>query len=80
MGEAIRGNLGQLQQTGHPKWKEVKLDDKVGVWPLDRCSRSGKSGSKSGGKSGGSGTDINRELEKMLLNQYEWPRYLIPAA
>ena len=81
LGEAIRGNLGQLQQTGHPKWKEVKLDDKVGVWPLDRCSRSGKSGSKSGGgKSGGSGTDINRELEKMLLNQYEWPRYLIPAA
>ncbi len=80
LGEVIRGNLGQLQQTGHPKWKEVKLDDKVGVWPLDRCSRSGKSGSKSGGKSGGSGTDINRELEKMLLNQYEWPRYLIPAA
>ncbi len=80
LGQVIRSNLGQLQQTGHPKWKEVKLDEKVGLWPLDRCSRSGKSGSASGGKSGGSGTDINRELEKMLLNQFEQPRHLIPAA
>ena len=80
LGQAIRGNLGQLQQTGHPKWKEVKLDEKVGVWPLDRCSRSGKSSGKTDGKSGGSGTDINRELEKMLLNQFQWPRYPIPAA
>ena len=80
LGQVIRSNLGQLQQTGHPKWKEVKLDEKVGLWPLDRCSRSGQSGSVRGGKSGGSGTDINRELEKMLLNQFERPRHLIPAA
>ena len=82
LGQAIRGNLSQLQQTGHPKWKEVKLDEKVGVWPLDRCSRSGKSSGKTDGKSGGTGTgtDINRELEKMLLNQFQWPRYPVPAA
>jgi len=80
LGQAIRNNLGQLQQTGHAKWQEVKLDEKVGVWPLDRCSRSGKGSGKTDGKGGGSGTDINRELEKMLLNQFQWPRYPLPAA
>ena len=35
---------------------------------------------RSGVKGGGSNVDLNRELEKMLLNQYEWPRYVIPAA
>lgn len=78
LGQAIRSHLGQLQQSGHPKWKEVKLDEKVGAWPLDRCSRSGvKSGGS--GKEGGSGVDINRELEKMLLNQFEQPSYTTPA-
>ena len=78
LGQAIRGHLGQLQQSGHPKWKEVKLDEKVGAWPLDRCSRSGVKSSGSG-KEGGSGVDINRELEKMLLNQFEGPSYTVPA-
>ena len=78
LGQAIRGNLGQLQQSGHPKWKEVKLDEKVGAWPLDRCSRSGVKSDDSG-KKGGSGVDINRELEKMLLNQFEQPSYAVPA-
>ena len=73
LGQAIRANLGTLRQTGHPKWKEVNLDEKVGVWPLDSCSRSSAKG-------GGSNVDLTRELEKMLLNQYEWPRYSIPAA
>ncbi|MCC6135086.1 MAG: TAXI family TRAP transporter solute-binding subunit [Candidatus Contendobacter sp.] len=78
LGQAIRGNIGQLQQSGHPKWKEVKLDEKVGAWPLDRCSRSGVKSDDSGKKSG-SGVDINRELEKMLLNQFEGPSYTVSA-
>lgn len=64
LGQVIRANLGQLKQTGHPKWKEVNLDEKVGIWPLDSCSRAAKAG--------GSNVDLTRELEKMLLNQYDW--------
>lgn len=77
LGQVIRANIGQLRQTGHPKWKEVNLDEKVGIWPLDKCSRSGV---KDGAKGGGSDVNINRELEKMLLNQFQWPWYAIPAA
>jgi len=72
LGQAIRANIGTLQQTGHPKWKEVNLDEKVGAWPLDSCSRSGV-------KDSGSNVDLTRELEKMLLNQFEWPRYSTPV-
>lgn len=35
LGHAIRTNLNSLQQTGHPKWKEVNLDEKVGIWSLE---------------------------------------------
>ncbi|MBK8537554.1 MAG: TAXI family TRAP transporter solute-binding subunit [Candidatus Competibacteraceae bacterium] len=72
LGQAIRANLNQLKQTGHPKWKEVNLDEKVGIWPLDRCSRSGKN-------SGGADVNLTRELEKMLLNQYDWSWKPVPA-
>ena len=72
LGQAIRANIGTLRQTGHPKWKEVNLDEKVGAWPLDSCSRSGV-------KDSGSNVDLTRELEKMLLNQFEWPRYSTPV-
>lgn len=60
LGQAIRANLGRLKETGHPKWKEVNLDEKIGTWPEDRCSRSGQSG--------GADKNLNRELEKALLN------------
>ncbi len=73
LGQVLRANLGTLRQTGHPKWKEVNLDEKVGAWPLDSCSRSEIKG-------GGSSVDLTRELEKMLLNQYEGFQYAIPAA
>jgi TRAP transporter TAXI family solute receptor len=73
LGQAIRANISQLRQTGHPKWKEVNLDEKVALWPLDSCSHGGVKG-------GDSNVDLTRELEKMLLNQYLWPRYSIPAA
>jgi TRAP transporter TAXI family solute receptor len=39
LGQAIRENIDKLKQNGHPKWKEVNLDQKVGIWPLDKCSR-----------------------------------------
>lgn len=72
LGQAIRSNLGQLRQSGHPKWKEVNLDEKVGIWQLDSCSRNAKEG--------GSEVDLGRQLEKMLLNLRQWPRFLIPIA
>lgn len=77
LGAAIRGDIENLRQSGHPKWKEVNLDDTVGVWKLDSCSRSGKSAGKNGAKGG---VDLNRELEKMLLNQHEQSAPTIPAA
>jgi TRAP transporter TAXI family solute receptor len=72
LGQAIRTNIGQLRQTGHPKWKEVNLDETVGVWQLDSCSRSGKGGT--------SDVDLTRQLEKMLLNMQQWPWAWAPAA
>lgn len=74
LGPAIRANLSQLRQTGHAKWKEINLDENVESWPLDSCSRRGTP------KEGGSNIDLTRELEKMLLNQQEWPIPGIPAA
>jgi TRAP transporter TAXI family solute receptor len=73
LGQAIRANLDALQQTGHPKWKEVNLDEKVGIWSLDSCSRDPA-------KSSGSKVDLTRELEKILLNQQEWPHRVTPVA
>ncbi len=73
LGQAIRTNIGLLKQTGHPKWKEVNLDEKVGAWSLDRCSHSGKSSS-------GMEINLNHELEKMLLNQDYFNQRSIPAA
>lgn len=72
LGQAIRANLGQLRQSGHPKWKEVSLDQTVGVWQLDTCSRSGKGGAPE--------VDLTRQLEKMLLNMQQWPWVSTPAA
>ncbi len=62
LGQAIRANIGQLRQTGHPKWKEVNLDEPVGIWKLDRCSHDGKEKENDSPK-----VDVKRELEKLLL-------------
>ena len=40
IGQSIRYNIGDLKQKGHPKWKEVDLEKKFGIWKLDECSRS----------------------------------------
>ncbi len=73
LGQAVRAQLGQLRQTGHAKWKEVNLDEKVGNWPLDACSRRAA-------QQGESNLDLTRELEKLLLNQQQGPVWKIPAA
>ena len=39
LGKAMRDNIDKLKQTGHPKWNEVNLDEKLGIWTLDKCSR-----------------------------------------
>ena len=39
LGQVIRSNIGELKTQGHPKWQEVNLEDKMGIWPLDSCSR-----------------------------------------
>jgi uncharacterized protein len=38
LGQAIRANFAELQRSGHPKWREVDLDQEVGIWQLDTCS------------------------------------------
>lgn len=38
IGKAIENNLNYLRQNGHPKWKTVDLNAKVGDWPIDKCS------------------------------------------
>ena len=72
LGQAIRSNLSQLRQTGHPKWKEVNLDESVGSWPLDRCSRRSVPDATD--------PDIGRRLEKILLNRQAWPTDKAPTA
>ena len=39
LGRALHRNIDGLRQNGHPKWKEVNLDQSVGIWKLDACSR-----------------------------------------
>jgi TRAP transporter TAXI family solute receptor len=36
----VRDNVAELKQSGHPKWKEVDLDEAIGIWERDPCSYS----------------------------------------
>jgi len=38
LGTAIRDNLDELKSSGHPKWNQVDLDQKIGLWERDQCS------------------------------------------
>jgi TRAP transporter TAXI family solute receptor len=38
LGRMIRDNMAELKQTGHPKWKEIDLEDPIGIWERDPCS------------------------------------------
>ncbi len=40
LGRAVRDNFAALQATGHPKWQEVDLAQRVSLWRLDTCSQS----------------------------------------
>jgi hypothetical protein len=42
LSQAIRANFAALQQSGHPKWKEVDLDQEVGSWERDTCAQPSK--------------------------------------
>lgn len=46
LGQVIRENIADLKQNGHPKWKEVNLEENVGIWKADSCSRSRVEGLK----------------------------------
>lgn len=39
LSRAIRENLDELKSNGHNKWNEVDLDQKIGIWEPDTCSR-----------------------------------------
>ncbi len=38
-GRAIREDFPELQRMGHPKWREVDLDQEVGIWKRGPCSQ-----------------------------------------
>ncbi|MDH3600286.1 MAG: TAXI family TRAP transporter solute-binding subunit [Candidatus Tectomicrobia bacterium] len=38
LGKAIRANFPTLLRSGHPKWKEVDLEQEIGIWQRDRCA------------------------------------------
>lgn len=39
LGTAIRSNIDNLRRSGHPKWNEVNLDQDIGLWTRDECSK-----------------------------------------
>jgi TRAP transporter TAXI family solute receptor len=61
LGKGVRDNLEKLKQTGHPKWQEVDLEENVGIWQLDNCSRSLSTAA--------SGAVIGESLEEALLKE-----------
>ena len=38
LGKAVRANFPTLLRSGHPKWKEVDLEQEIGIWQRDRCA------------------------------------------
>jgi hypothetical protein len=36
---SIRSKIEYLGRTGHPKWREVDLDEGIGTWQFDACSQ-----------------------------------------
>ncbi len=39
LAKIIRNNIDKLKQTGHPKWKEINLNEKIEIWESDSCSK-----------------------------------------
>lgn len=63
LGQVIRDNIGELRQSGHPKWKEVDLDGDTGIWKADTCSRTHTQPET---RKKQPDSDISKELLKML--------------
>jgi uncharacterized protein len=60
LSNVVRDSLEDLRKTGHPKWKDVNLDEPVSIWELDRCSHA-KQESATAARS-----NIDKELRKSL--------------
>jgi uncharacterized protein len=42
LGRVVRESFTELQRDGHPKWKEVDLDQELELWKRDACSQLAK--------------------------------------
>lgn len=64
--QAIRENINELRANGHPKWKEVNLDEQLGLWEWDACSRSGGKAENRGSveESGGLADDLENTIKQ----------------
>ncbi len=64
LSDAIRANLGQLKNSGHPKWQEVDLDAEIGLWEKNQCAITQQVGTR---KTSPQADDfLTRELEKCI--------------
>ncbi|MCP4349367.1 MAG: TAXI family TRAP transporter solute-binding subunit [Desulfobacterales bacterium] len=64
--QAIRDHIKELRQTGHPKWHEINLDEKIEILEKDSCSfRSSTLGSYPND----SQSDFSKELLKILTGK-----------
>lgn len=64
LGAAIRSNIESLRGNGHPKWNEVDLEQDVGIWKADTCSRVEVARSKP--KRSDPDDFLNKELERCV--------------
>jgi TRAP-type uncharacterized transport system substrate-binding protein len=60
LGNVIRQNIDALKQdpNAHPKWKEVNLEERIGIWELDSCSRRQSS------------STVDNDLDKLLKKRW----------
>jgi len=54
----LRRQMPELQEKGHPKWKEVNLDADTGIWKKDTCAW------PDSGKTEGEKTNLMKILDK----------------
>ncbi len=62
LGTAIRNNLDELKANGHPKWNQVDLDQEVGLWERDTCSKAAPAPTVKT-----EGSRLNQLLEQCIL-------------
>ena len=61
LGRVIRENIAELRQSGHPKWNEVNLEENVGIWKTDVCSRTPSEAGKPANKK-----DLSNDLLRII--------------